>query len=241
MAKRGRKPSENKVKGYFLEEQEEAVVEYLSCESKEEKERIYNQKLRAPFDKMVESIIRRYKLYIPDESSGETFTDTISFLLTKMDKFKPNNKTKAFSYYGTICKNHLIGRIENYAKGQMKNLPYETMSAGFVDSIRYSDYNDNNARIASESIVMLIERIDKMLNSPSEYKLKENEIKMGEALKNFLENWDFVLSTDGSSKLNKNAVLFFLRDATGFDTKGIRDNMKKFKNEFYQIKKYLIS
>ena len=241
MAKRGRKPSENKVKGYFLEEQEEAVVEYLSCESKEEKERIYNQKLRAPFDKMVESIIRRYKLYIPDETSGETFTDTISFLLTKMDKFKPNNKTKAFSYYGTICKNHLIGRIENYAKGQQKNLPYETMSAGFIDSIRYSDYNDNNARIASESITMLIERIDKMLNSPSEYKLKENEIKMGEALKNFLKNWDFVLSTDGSSKLNKNAVLFFLRDATGFDTKGIRDNMKKFKNEFYQIKKYLVS
>ena len=96
MAKRGRKPSE-KIKGYFLEEQEEAVLEYLACESKEGKEKIYNEKLRAPFDKMVESIIRRYKLYIPDETSGETFTDTISFLLTKMDKFKPGNKTKAFS------------------------------------------------------------------------------------------------------------------------------------------------
>ena len=240
MTKRGRKPSE-KIKGYFLEEQEEAVLEYLACESKEGKEKIYNEKLRAPFDKMVESIIRRYKLYIPDETSGETFTDTISFLLTKMDKFKPGNKTKAFSYYGTICKNHLIGRIETYAKGLQKNIPYESASEGFIDSIKYSDYNNTNAKIASESITMLINRIDEMLCNPSAYKLKENEIKMGQALKNFLENWDFVLSTDGSSKLNKNAVLFFLREATGFDTKGVRDNMRKFRNEFYEIKKYLIS
>lgn len=240
MAKRGRKPSE-KIKGYFLEEQEKAVLEYLSCDTKEEKERIYNQKLRAPFDKMVESIIRRYKLYIPDETSGETFTDTISFLLTKMDKFDPSSNKKAFSYYGTICKNHLIARIETYAKGIQKNIPYETASEGFVDSLRYSDYNNANAKIASESITMLINKIDEMLCNPSEYKLKENEMKMGEALKNFLENWDFVLSTDGSSKLNKNAVLFFLREATGFDTKGVRDSMRKFRNEFYQIKKYLVS
>ena len=130
LAKRGRKPSE-KIKGYFLEEQEEAVLEYLACESKEGKEKIYNEKLRAPFDKMVESIIRRYKLYIPDETSGETFTDTISFLLTKMDKFKPGNKTKAFSYYGTICKNHLIGRIETYAKGLHKIRKLQFVSSVF--------------------------------------------------------------------------------------------------------------
>lgn len=241
MAKRGRKPSPNSARGYFLDEQEQAVVDYLSCDSKEEKEKIYNQKLREPFNMMVESIIRRYKLYIPDEDSGDTFTDTISFLVTKMSKFKPGKHKKAYSYYGTICKNHLIGRLQDYSKDLQKNLPYETKSSDFIDSLRYSDYNNGNAKIASEAIELLMKRIDYMLENPSEFKLKENEMKMGKALKNFLENWDYVLSTDGSSKLNKNAVLFFLRETTDFDTKGIRENMRKFKNEFYKIKKYLIS
>ena len=91
------------------------------------------------------------------------------------------------------------------------------------------------------AVAMLIEKIDKMISDPSANGLKESEVVMGKALKNLLENWDFVLSTDGSNKLNKNAILFFLRENTNFDTKGIRDNMKKFKNEFYAIKEYLVN
>ena len=239
MAKRGRKPGTGRMGNYFQNEQEIAVVEYITAQTKREKEKIYNEKLRYAFDKMVESIIRRYKLYVPDETFEETFTDTISFLMTKIDKFKPGTH-KAYSYYGTICKNHLIGRIQNYTKTLQKYVPYETSRADFVDSLRYSDYNSGNAKIASESVQMMINKITEMLSDPDKYALKESEIKMGNSLRILLEDWDFVLSTDGSKKLNKNAVLFFLRESTGFDTKGVRDNMRKFKKEFYIIKKYLI-
>ena len=54
---------------------------------------------------MVESIIRRYKLYPPqDENFDETFNDTLSFLMTKIDRFNPNSGYKAYSYCGTVCK-----------------------------------------------------------------------------------------------------------------------------------------
>ena len=56
------------------------------------------------------------------------------------------------------------------------------------------------------------------------------------SLINLFENWDFVLSTDGSPKLNKSAILFFLREKTGLDTHDIRKNMKKYKAEFVKIK-----
>ena len=79
-----------------------------------------------------------------------------------------------------------------------------------------------------------------MTNDPYTYDLKESEVKLGKALANLLDNWDYVISTDGSNKLNKNAILLFLREQTGLDTKGIRDNMKKFKNEFLIIKKFVI-
>ena len=38
-------------------------------------------------------------------------TDTHSFLMTKVDKFKPDKNKKAYSYFGTICKNYLMGQI----------------------------------------------------------------------------------------------------------------------------------
>ena len=80
-----------------------------------------------------------------------------------------------------------------------------------------------------------------MIDSPEEYCLKDSEIKLGKALINLMENWDFVLTTDKSSKLNKSVVLLFLRDQTGLDTKGIRDNLKKFKKEFLIIKNFVIT
>jgi hypothetical protein len=38
---------------------------------------------------MIESIIRRYKLFIPDEDFDQNFNDTFSYLLTKINHFKP--------------------------------------------------------------------------------------------------------------------------------------------------------
>jgi hypothetical protein len=46
---------------YFDVREEEAVKAYLIAETKQEKDSIYNEYLRSPLDKMIESIIRRYK------------------------------------------------------------------------------------------------------------------------------------------------------------------------------------
>lgn len=241
MGKRGRKPNPNKESGYFCEKEEKAVIDYLNTESKEEKERIYNEFLKIPFKKMVESIIRRYKLYVPDEEYEDTFCDVLSFLVTKMDKYNPNNKTKAYSYYGTICKNHLIGKILNYNKDLNRKEPYDKTMSLYVNDIKYSDYGQETKHIASEAMYEMSKKIDYMINNPSIYFLKETEIKMGKALKTLIDNWDKVLTTNGSNKLNKSVVLFFLREATGFTTKEIRDNMKKYKNEFYILKEKIVS
>lgn len=239
MAKRGRKPKENK-KEYFGEEQEKAVLEYLKCETKEGKEMIFEKSLRKPFEKMVESIIRKYGLYVPDEVSGDTFNDTTSFLLTKMDKFKADKNKKAYSYYGTICRHYLVGKIEKYAKEMERNPLYDTVSNEIVNNPRYMVDEDESAKIAKESIGMLVKKINKMVDEPSKYSLRENEVKVGKSLVNLFENWDYVLTTDGSNKLNKNAILLFLRDSTGLDQKSVRDNMKKFKKEFFAIKNIVV-
>lgn len=228
-----------KDKNYFMADEEKAVIDYLSTDSKEEKYRIYREKLEYPFTKMIESIIRRYKLFVPDEDFNDVFNDTMSFLFTKLDKFKPG-KYKAYSYYGTICKNHLLGKMQEYNKELNRNPSYELMYNELNDNIEYSDAISDSNAVAKEVIDRITNKIGEMLDNKETYKLKENEIVVGKALKNLLENWDYVLTTDGSNKLNKNAILLFLRDETGFDTRGVRDGMKKYKKVFLEVKSSVV-
>ena len=241
MAKRGRKPgSKNKNGYYFGDREEEAVIQYLKTNDPVEKNKIYDYILKPAFEKMTESIIRRYKLYIPDEDFLETYNDALSFIITKMDKFDPDSGKKAYSYYGTICRNYVTGRIQNYVKTLKRNPSYDDAQEDFGNSIKYSDAASKGNEIASETIEKLVGRIQEMINSPEINDIKPNEVKLGKALIGLFNNWEYVLSTDASNKLNKNAVLLYLRETTGLDTKGIRDNMRKFKKEFLMIKSFVI-
>lgn len=87
--KRGRKTVKE---NYFDVREETAVRNFLVAETWEEKNKIYNEYLRAPLDKMISSIIRRYRLYRKDMDFVEIHVDTHSFLMTKVDKF--GQKTK---------------------------------------------------------------------------------------------------------------------------------------------------
>lgn len=238
----GRTPKikKNENGNYFSGNEEKAVIDYIYCCDAKEKNQIFEEKLRYPFKKMIESIIRRYKLFIPDEDYKTTFDDTLSFLLTKMDKFEPG-RFKAYSYYGTICKNYLIGRIQSYSKIQERNPLLTAVCGTEINNMQHSTEIQMGKSVAGEIIEILGKRIEKMLEEPEEYALKESEIKLGKALINLFENWDYVLTTDKSNKLNKSAILFFLKEATNMDAKGIRDNMKKYKKEFLIVKNFLVS
>ena len=45
--------------------------------------------------------------------------------MTKVDKFKPDKNKKAYSYFGTICKNYLMGQIIKDQKEQNRKISYE--------------------------------------------------------------------------------------------------------------------
>ena len=206
------------------------------------KNAIFNEKLKPAFKKMVEAIIRGQELYIPNEEFLDTYTDTLSHLLSKADKFDSSKGKRAYSYYSNICKNYLIGKREKTQKMLIRNPSYDALELDFSNDISYStNNNDKSKRIAEEEVNLLTQRINEMISSPNQYGLKDNEVKIGKALITLFKNWDYVLSTDNSSKLNKSVVLLFLREHTGLDTKGVRDNLKKFKKEFLIIKDFIIN
>ena len=240
MGKRGRKPL-NKRKGYFYEEQEQAVKDYLNADDKEEKDKIFNKWLKPAFTKMIESIIRRYNLYPPDENFQETFDDTISFLMTKIENFNADSGYKAYSYCGTICKNYLIYKINQFNKNQKRNERYDVIQSDLNDSITFS-YNENSGHITFLTDLMknTIKEIRGILNG-DKLKLSDDEIRVGKALIELMTNWEDLFAQMGSNKFNKSSILLFLKETTLLNTKQIRDGMKKYKTAYYGIKKVMIN
>lgn len=242
--KRGRKPNPNKKNYYFCLEQEEAVVKYIETDDAQVKNEIFEKTLKPAFTKMIEAIIRRYNLYPPDEEFQETFDDTMSFLMTKLSCFDPSTNYKAYSYCGTICKNYLIYKINQFAKKQKRNTSYDNpnydMQDGLTNNIRYS-YDDSNSTKAfiNELTGNTVENIKKIIEEND--KLTQNERKVGMALVQLMTNWEEMFAQMGSDKFNKSSILLYLKETTMLNTKEIRDAMRIYKKKYYDIKFDLIN
>ena len=124
MAKRGRKPKERK--GYFYEKEETAINQYIHEENIEEKNRIFNSVIYPALTKMIESIIRRYKLFVPDEDFDQNFNDTISYLLTKINHFKPQiTGYDLIENEKEIAKHHFVMMSEEDLKQKLRDASEE--------------------------------------------------------------------------------------------------------------------
>jgi len=229
--KRGRKRTSNL---YFGPEQEEAVVKFLTSESYSERNKIYNEFLRHPINKMVESIIRRYKLYRKEYEYEDVHADTLSFLITKMHNFKPDKNKKAYSYFGTICKHYLLGQLIKDDKKMKSDVSYEDVYKK-VETMDDQIYNMDDHKIRLDDFIKEISESIKVEITQS--KLSETELKVGDALIKILDNWETIFEQVGSgNKYNKNLILSYIREITDLTTKDIRVGMRKFKKMYLLIK-----
>jgi hypothetical protein len=211
---------------YFDVREEMAVRMFLTATTYDEKNKIYNEYLRYPLDKMISSIIRRYKLYRKDMDFLEIHTDTHSFLMTKVDKFVPSKEKKAYSYFGTICKNYLMGQILKDQKEFNRKISYEDISSSLENSMDMIYYMDTEPEKDSNIIPKLTSLIKEILDSEE---LNENEYKLGLALNDIFENYENIFPATDNNKFNKNIILLSLREITNMSTKEIRASMKKYK------------
>jgi hypothetical protein len=251
VSRRGRK---RKNDPYFGVEQEEAVKKYLSLgklvedetaltgyrwsgttRESFERDKIYREKLKDPLNKMVESIIRKYKLYSKSSEFEETHADALSFLMIKFHKFKPDKNKKSYSYYGTVCKHYLLGKLIKEDKKMKSLLPYEDYSSVIEEDERNSYTIDNYDLDLTKFLYQIAEGIREDLETKI---LTENEEKVGLSLVTILEDWENVFSEEVSKnkKYNKNLILLYMRNMTSLSTKDIRNAMKRFKTIYKVLK-----
>ena len=125
-------------------------------------------------------------------------------------------------------------------KEQQRTTPYDTISDTFENDSRYSTEEEQFSGITDKLIKESIKEIKNMIDNREKYSLNDDEVKVGIALCEVMNRWEELIKDDGSNKLQKSSVLYFLREETMMDTKSFRENMKKFKKAYYNLKKSLL-
>ena len=100
---------------YFHQGTEDAIVRLNKETRAHMKQRIYNEHIRTPFEKLAENIIHTFKFYYFDVPSDDVKHEVVSFLYMNIHKFA-EGKGKAFSYFSIVAKNYLILHNNNNYK-----------------------------------------------------------------------------------------------------------------------------
>jgi hypothetical protein len=162
----------------------------------------------------------------------EIHTDTHSFLMTKVDKFKPDKNKKAYSYFGTICKNYLMGQIIKDQKETNRKISYEDISSSLEERPDMSYRIDDDV---IETDYVINEYLTELKDYIESEQLNDNEKKLGYALIDLFDNYESIFSGADNNKFNKNVILLSLREMTNLSTKEIRSSIKRFKKLYIVI------
>ena len=116
------RPRRKKSKIYFGSPAQEAIIEYNASEDFEHRSKVYEERIKYPFEKLAENVINTFKFSYFDVSKKDIQTEVVSVMVEKMHMFKPG-KGRAFSYFTIIAKNHLILKNNgNYKRWKQNSL-----------------------------------------------------------------------------------------------------------------------
>jgi hypothetical protein len=152
--------------------------------------------------------------------------------MTKVNKFKPDKNKKAYSYFGTICKNYLMGQIIKDQKETNRKISYEDISASLEERPDMSYRIDDDIIETDAVINEYLKELKEFIELES---LNDNEKKLGYALIDLFDNYESIFSGADNNKFNKNVILLSLREMTNLSTKEIRSSIKRFKKLYMVI------
>ena len=207
-----KKTRKRKKKGknyYFHQGTEDAIILYNKTEDVHLKNKIYNEHIRAAFDKLCENIIHTFKFYYFDTSSEEVKHEVISFLVMNMHKFK-EGKGKAFSYFSIVAKNYLIlNNNKNYKMGKIHDkidvLDYKRNIVGEVSGDDRSEVNN----LFVQELIRFWE-----YNLPYVFR-REKDIKIADSVLHMFR------MKENIENFNKKALYILIREMTGANTQHI--------------------
>lgn len=157
--------------------------------------------------------------------------------------------SKAFSYCQTIIRNYFRDHGKKTYTEKIIKLPFEDFHEELEKREEFMYEMDNSHETQLQELIQQIlksirERID------TDKTLKKNEVIVGEAIINVMENWNILFLEDTSigkfgkkvsNNYTKNKILLYLKEQTNLSTKEIRSSMKQFRELYFMEKTVFFS
>ena len=206
--KRGRKRTK---KQYFTSDTDAAIAEYLALDpntKQEERDYIFKHRIYYPFYKLAENLIHTFKFYYTEVETLEDLKhEVICFFLEKLDYFKPEKGTKAFSYFSIVGKNYLI--LYNNNNYKKKKQTTDVMAADEDDGVIHQLGRDQRKKELKDFIDFFTSYVDKHMFTLFK---KEKDRRVCDAI-----NQLFV-RRENLEIFNKKALYIYIREMTNVDT-----------------------
>ena len=209
---------------YFHQGTEKAIIRYNNTDDPRLKNIIYNEHIRAAFDKLAENIIHTFKFYYFDVSSEEVKNEVVSFLVLNMHKFK-EGKGKAFSYFSIVAKNYLIlNNNKNYKMGKIHDkLDVMDYKRNVTSELTDRDRSEINNMFTEELVRFWEHNLTNIFKRDKDIRVADSVLHLFRIKQN-IENF------------NKKALYILIREMTGSNTQHITriiKVMKKYNNRLY--------
>tara|TARA_A100001037_G_C15151929_1_gene639846 strand:- start:7217 stop:8005 length:789 start_codon:yes stop_codon:yes gene_type:complete len=219
--KRKRRKRTPKNKMYFTQDTENAIVLYNASDDLAERNKIFNEGIKYPFEKLAENILNTFKFSYFQCSHEEVQKEVVSNLVSNMHKYKQENG-KAFSYFSIIAKNFLI----LYNNGNYKKFKRHTSVDD--DEVVYDHKEltifpktETRKRELEEFLELMIEFWDANLEKIFK---KETEFKIASAVVEIFRKCSSI------ENFNKKALYLYIREMTNCKTQNITKVINKMKD-----------
>ena len=218
----GRKKSDT---NYFTQDTEDAIVAYNNSKDVTFRQKIFTDRIYYPFYKLVENIIHTFRFYYTDVEDLEDLKhEVISLLIEeKIHMFDSTRGAKAYSYFGTIVKRHLINyNNKNYKR--LKSLaPVEDFNGTYdLDTADVRPYSFTLRQIFDIYIEKTYDKLDDLFPKEADRKVADAILIL------FKKRYDLDI-------FKKKALYIYIREMTGTETPYLTKVINVLKTEFYQL------
>ncbi len=225
------KSSPKSLKLYFNEDTQKAIVAFQNSKNKKERETLYISEIFPAFKKLVENLINIHKFAGHHDTFEELMNDCVNFLFETIHKFDADRGTNAFSYFNVVAKNWLIIKTRQKSMKVKRSVSIDDQSglANYEREIIEEQCTVPSQDILLENLSASEETLEMLYEIRKKIKT-ENELMCINSIITIFENIDEI------DLLNKNAILLYMRELSGFSPKQLTTAMQSIKKHYKKIK-----
>lgn len=209
-------------KMYFTKVNEQAIIDYALSTDRAYKSKLYQELIQPVLNEMVDKIVYTYKFNLLDNSE-DLKEDCKAWLVTILDKYDTTKGFKAFSYFSVITKNWFIHKVKK--QKNKREVPIEGFKSINEERSFSYDLKSDEIRERDDFWHNLWKEIDSWYWELD----KDIDKKVYFAIKTLLQD-----STE-IEIFNKKAILLYLREITGLNTKQIAPSLKMFRIKYKEF------